>query len=142
MRLWHKNLIHYLPRQQLLGQWRECCLIAKNIKENGTPNHILVNKIIEYPIEHLYTYGKAIYSEMCCRGYKVDLNKFDKYFDDNKKKLLPMHKIFIDWHNDLYMVICYYNLKEKYMNNGISEKEWESIYNYLFTIDRIRKRLI
>lgn len=25
MRLWHKDLIPYLPRQQLLGQWRECC---------------------------------------------------------------------------------------------------------------------
>ena len=37
MRLWHKDLIYVLPRQQLLGQWRECCLIAKNIAEKGTP---------------------------------------------------------------------------------------------------------
>jgi uncharacterized protein (TIGR02328 family) len=33
MRLWHKDLISVLPRQQLLGQWRECCLIARNIAE-------------------------------------------------------------------------------------------------------------
>jgi uncharacterized protein (TIGR02328 family) len=35
MRLWHKDLIPILPDKQLLGQWRECCLIAKNIKEKG-----------------------------------------------------------------------------------------------------------
>ena len=46
MRLWHKDLIPYLPRQQLLGQWRECCCIAKSIHDKGSPNHLLVNKII------------------------------------------------------------------------------------------------
>ena len=35
MRLWHKDLIDSLPRKQLLGQWRECCAIIKNIKEKG-----------------------------------------------------------------------------------------------------------
>ena len=33
MRLWYKYLIGVLPQKQLLGQWRECCLIAKNIAE-------------------------------------------------------------------------------------------------------------
>jgi uncharacterized protein (TIGR02328 family) len=27
MRLWHYKLIPYLPRQQLLGQHRECCAL-------------------------------------------------------------------------------------------------------------------
>ena len=31
MRLWHKDLICVLPKNQLLGQWREVCLIAKEI---------------------------------------------------------------------------------------------------------------
>ena len=57
MRLWHKELIPYLPRQQLLGQWRECCAIAKSIAETGTPNHVLVNKIMEYPKPHFVLYG-------------------------------------------------------------------------------------
>ena len=60
MRLWHKYLIPYLPKQQLLGQWRECCCIARNININGTPNHILVNKIIDYPYSHKNTYAFAI----------------------------------------------------------------------------------
>lgn len=39
MRLWHKDLIifHILPNKQLVGQWRECCCIAKNIQDNKTP---------------------------------------------------------------------------------------------------------
>ena len=49
MRLWHKDLIDVLPNGQLLGQWRECCAIARNIKAKGTPNHLLVNKIMDYP---------------------------------------------------------------------------------------------
>ena len=88
MRLWHKNLIPVLPRQHLLGQWRECCLIAKNIHDKGTPNHILVNKIMEYPIDHFFRYGIGIREEMTRRGYKCDVNKFKKYFE------LPQYKFY------------------------------------------------
>ena len=69
MRLWHKDLISVLPRQQLLGQWRECCLIAKNIAEKGTPNHILVNKIMDYPIDYFIYYSEMIVTEMFKRKY-------------------------------------------------------------------------
>ena len=53
VRLWHKDLIQYLPRQQLLGQWREVCAIARNIAVNGTTNHVLVNKVLDYGAGHL-----------------------------------------------------------------------------------------
>ena len=48
MRLWCKDLIPYLPKLQLLSQWRECCAICSNIANKGTSNHILVNKIMNY----------------------------------------------------------------------------------------------
>ena len=57
MRLWHKDLLPYLPKQQLVSQWRECCCIAKNISVSGTPNHILVNRILEYPERHFVCYA-------------------------------------------------------------------------------------
>lgn len=72
MRLWHKDLISVLPRQQLLGQWRECCAIAKNIYTKGSPNHILVNKIMEYHIDNFILYSYKVYSEMFNRNYNVD----------------------------------------------------------------------
>lgn len=45
MRLWHKDLITVLPRQQLLGQWRELCAIMRNIEERGTPGHVLAGPL-------------------------------------------------------------------------------------------------
>lgn len=134
MRLWHKYLIGVLPKQQLLGQWRECCLIAKNIAEKGTPNHILVNKIMEYPIEHFLIYCDSVYEEMCFRRYKCDPNKVMKYVDalgfDLKKRYEVCYlDIFSDWHNDRYLKQCMFNLQEKYDCGGIPETEWVDIKN-------------
>ena len=126
MRLWHKDLIPVLPKQQLLGQWRECCLIAKNIAEKGTPNHLLVNKILDYPIEHFFRYGIRVVNEMERRGYKVDLYKFIRWFDRLSAER-EYEDIFDTWHNDRYLKQCYYNLQEKYDCGGITQAEWDTL---------------
>lgn len=46
MRLWHKDLIKVLPKQQFLGQIRELTAICKDIQTKGKTNHILINKIM------------------------------------------------------------------------------------------------
>ena len=134
MRLWHKDLLGVLPRQQLLGQWRECCCIAKNIVENGTPNHILVNKIMDYPIEHFYLYATYVRDVMEQRGYKYDWNKFIKWINitDPERKHISSTKVFEGWHNERYLKQCYYNLQEKYDCGGISEEEWRKIKEVCF----------
>lgn len=129
MRLWHKDLIPVLPRQQLLGQWRECCAIARNIAEKGTPNHILVNKIMEYQLEHFESYALWVCWNMKSRGYACDPDKFLKWIhthpDDHYE--MDYRYMFYDWHNDRYLMQCYYNLQEKYDCGGISEEEWSKI---------------
>ena len=47
MRLWHINLIKALPQQHLVAQWRELSAIAGAIQKNGTPNHVLVNFVLD-----------------------------------------------------------------------------------------------
>ena len=126
MRLWHKDLIPYLPRQQLLGQWRECCLIARNIALNGTPNHILVNIIMAYPDEEFIWYGLTVYDEMISRGYSANESAFTKHF--NWQGLLSPCTIFKGWHDDIYLRECLYNLEEKYRAGGITDAEWAIIY--------------
>lgn len=64
MRLWHKDLIPVLPRKQLSGQWNELSAIAGNLLLKGAPNHILVNEVLEYPLNHFITYGEYIMQEL------------------------------------------------------------------------------
>ena len=132
MRLWHKDLIPVLPRQQLIGQWRECCLIAKQISEKGTPNHILVNKIMDYPIEHFYVYGLLVAQEMHDRGFNVDYTKFNRYFPViSRVNINIKDDLFKNWHNDRYLKQCYFNLQEKFDCDGIGLIEWEKIADFI-----------
>ena len=124
MRLWHKDLIDVLPRQQLLGQWRECCLIAKNIANKGTPNHILVNRIMDYPLCHFWNYGMSVMFEMQKRGYKVNVSSFTKYISPENVQALDNKEIFNGWHDTKYLWQCYRNLEEKHDCGGISDDEW------------------
>ena len=135
MRLWHKDLISVLPRQQLLGQWRECCLIARNIAEKGTPNHILVNKIIYYPIEHFIAYTDMVKDEMKKCGYHCDTSRFTKWLQWEQFKIYPSN-IFADWHDDRYLSQCFYNLQEKYDCGGINETEYGLIKRKVLEIKK------
>ena len=126
MRLWHKDLIDSLPRKQLLGQWRECCAIIKNIKEKGTPNHLLVNKIMDYDLKHFYTYGLYVFIETEHRDYKCNLRKFDQYFKGGKI-VKTFDELFDGWHNERYLDQCFYNLQEKFDCGGMTEEEWGKV---------------
>ena len=128
MRLWNFEMIEFLPRQQLLSQWRECVCIAKSIHDKGTPNHILVNKIMDYPISDFNIYCNIVLAEMLRRGYKVSkdsIGKLEMYIDfvvdSDEQYLTP----FSGWHNLRYLNQCYYNLQEKFDCGGITEEEWK-----------------
>ncbi len=52
MRLWHYKLIPYLPKSQLLAQWRELNSIFKK-----QDKHILINYIYDYDKSYLINYS-------------------------------------------------------------------------------------
>ena len=141
MRLWHKDLIEVLPRQQLVAQWRECCAIAKSIAEKGSPNHILVNKIMDYPITHFNTYVSYILHEMENRGYKCSKIAMDNYLKNLESRydyhdlelIVPYPDLFKDWHNERYLKQCVHNLQEKFDCGGITNLEWRKIVDKLYT---------
>ena len=134
MRLWHYEMIPALPRQQLLSQWRECCAIASNIAKKGTPNHILVNKVLEYPTIHFVCYTNKVLDEMHKRGYKVNQKSYEKfveninigkeYFWNYKDGIVINGQVFPDWHNDRYYEQCFRNIQEKYDCGMFGEKEY------------------
>lgn len=128
MRLWHKDLIEALPREQLVAQWRECSAIAGNIKTKGTPNHILVNKIMNYPMDHFISYSFYIRKEMTRRKYRTMDSVWNKICSvcDNYN-ILPIEELYPDWHNEKYIRQCIYNLEEKYDCGGIKEEDFKKI---------------
>lgn len=146
MRLWHKDMIPYLPNQQLLGQWRELCLIASLLAKNHTPNHILVNPILDYPPEHFEFYCCLVIDEMKNRKFqitdevlmrlKMDVRAWRIYlneelpFDyiDRDWSMAFDDEVFDGWMTTRYLNQCYYNLEEKYDRGGIPEKEWMKIF--------------
>lgn len=124
MRLWSKDIIDVLPDMQLRGQWRECCLIAKALHD-GNLNHLLVNKVKDYPKEHFYTYASLVFSELLKRGYRCDMMRFTNWFGD--QEFADKKTIFDGWHNDRYLRQCLYNLQEKYDCGGIPAEQWARI---------------
>ena len=118
MRLWHTDVIPFLPKGQLLSQWRELNSIF--VKED---KHILINYIYEYPKDDLYIYTEKIMEEMKNRGYKIrTVDKMERYFAELDE--VKVDTPFKEHHNDEYLEICYYNLKEKYIRG---QKDYDTV---------------
>lgn len=128
MRLWHIKLISVLPREQLVAQWRELSAIAGAIQKNGTPNHLLVNFVLDYPFDHFISYAKLVREEMTKRGYRTMNSVWEKIISLKKDYIIvPKEQIYYKKMNPVYLDICYYNLYEKFLCGGISEEDWERI---------------
>lgn len=198
MRLWHYQLIPYLPNSQLVSQWRE--LNAIFTKET---NHILINYIYDYSKEELYDYTNLVLDELKKRNINIKtLNNYNRYFmdiqdyieslkpyakleinsavefplrpllkdlskkynctfidlekrvaiyksetrdnlinlynDDTFDKITfinndPKNILFKNHHTTDYLIICYYNLKEKYIRGqkDFTEKEFNELKDFI-----------
>lgn len=125
MRLWHEALIPHLPRQQLLGQHRECCALRGN--GWGKP-HSTVNYVFDHPRPWLAAYHRKVLLEMIRRGYKPDLAWMSLFYrgkaciadaefpkeeyDIALDKMKPSIKVYLE-HDDQYLKECLENLAGK-----------------------------
>lgn len=135
MRLWHYKLIQFLPKSQLLAQWRELNSIFKK-----QDKHILINYIYEYPKEDLLGYTYLVIEEMQKRKIKIKsiancVNYFGKMFLNTNVKA-PCEP-FKNHHNFRYLRQCFYNLQEKYDRGqkDFSEEQYEKIKLICFGIE-------
>lgn len=127
MRLWHYDLIDVLPQKQLVSQWRECLAINGSISKNGTPNHLLVNYVLDYDISVFKDYSNKVYLNMINRGYKPSKHKLDELNQLSNNKHITNDKTMFIEHDLDYLNVCYWNLKEKYLRGGLTTKEWDLI---------------
>ena len=105
-------------KKQLVAKFRECCAIISNIAKNGTPNHIIVNYILDYQLDEFRCYTNEAIKVMRNRGYKIssisiknfkeNVIKAEKYFGD--KQTVELYE---DIHNGRYLKQCFMNLQEK-----------------------------
>ena len=127
MRLWHESLIPKLPRQQLLGQHRECCALRGR---GWGRNHSVVNYVFKYDPAHLVAYHYLVMNEMQARGYNPSKIWYDIDYRGtslgeetswcNSVTMLELldaaenhnHMIYPE-HNDEYLQECIDNLKGK-----------------------------
>ena len=129
MRLWHKDLIFVLPHQQLLDQWRDCCLVAKSLADAPwSLKHVLANRVLDYPLEHFFAYTSLVYMAMLSRGYRADWESFAKYKIPSAPQGIYYRAIFSDWHNTRYLKQCLYNLQEKLDCGAISAEEGKTLF--------------
>lgn len=124
-------MIEFLPDMQLKGQWRECALIAYGIEKNGTPNHLLVNRIMEYPLEHFLNYCKLVASEMERRDFRLTNESRNRIASLGTYREINKDAIFYGWHNIDYLRVCYANLFEKHHfgigKSRITDDEWQRL---------------
>lgn len=70
MKIYHKDLLEYLPRLQLLQLHRQCC----RIRTTGWENPKRTNSyIFQYGLPKFYNYHMAVIAEMASRKYKPNL---------------------------------------------------------------------
>ena len=126
MRLWHIDLIPYLPKSQLVAQKRECDLILKNWKNGKDTNHILINYIYNYEKYEFVIY----YSKLQAEFKKRNFNFNDKY-NVAKEKWGSKYYLscYLGDHNNEYLTICYWNLREKYIRGqkDFTKEIWEKL---------------
>jgi len=116
MRLWHEQIIHLLPKNQLLGQHRECCALRGN---GWNKKHKTVDYVFAYSPYNLFIYHSKIMDEMEKRGYRVSREWRDKNYRGQKAKSYsnleeinissPIYKE----HNSEYLAECIENLATK-----------------------------
>ena len=85
MRLWHEQIIHLLPKNQLLGQHRECCALRGN---GWNKKHKTVDYVFTYSPYNLFIYHSKIMDEMEKRGYRVSREWRDKNYRGTESRQL------------------------------------------------------
>ena len=84
MRLWHYELLPYLPDAQFKGQLRELVAIMHDWRDKSKTNHLLINKVMEYEQNELvryYIYYETVYHQ-----------RYGKWIDKNIGTNLKLFK--------------------------------------------------
>lgn len=133
MRLWHYQLLPYLPDAQFKGQLREMVAIMHDWRDKGKTNHLLINKVMEYNKTELSEYFFRYADEYVMRNKKPLADKYYNEFVRFGCKDYNSEPVFVGWHNKKYLRVCMANFYEKHYfgigKSRITDEEWKILLN-------------
>lgn len=125
MRLWPLSILSQLPRQQLLGQHRECCALRG---KGWGRKHATVDYVFKHPYAWLVMYHHRVMEELCkVRHYSFEpkwlvpsyRGKILGFDTDNEFIKLTRENMVDDFiniypeHDEKYLKECIENLARK-----------------------------
>lgn len=117
MRLWPLCIIDQLPRQQLLGQHRECCALRG---KGWGRKHSTVDYVFRHKYFWLFAYHKRILDELTRRGYKFTIDW--GVSDYRGKQIGDEHSSFTSWdHRDIEYLKSEANIYPEHDDNYLDE---------------------
>jgi uncharacterized protein (TIGR02328 family) len=119
MRLWHPDIIKYLPNKQVLGQHRECCALRGL---GWGKKHQVVDYVFKHSPNKLYWYHHSLilFHMAINRGFTIDDTWRNPFY--RGKKSPEWDRNFFDYekgnvayneHDDLYLLENILNLNKK-----------------------------
>lgn len=134
MTIWHKDLIPYLPKAQLMVQWEYCYHILEVLLDKGTLEGSF-SKVLNYSFTQFASYTYVVLVEIRKREYDLDANSLVLFISnlfklrDNFNNTCKEMEIYEDWHNDDYLKECLHDLEKQVNMGNISMEDWSIIYN-------------
>lgn len=140
MRMWSSELFEVLDDKRINGQWKEVCMIAGSLAKKGTPNHLLVNQVVDYTCQDFSEYCIELMVEREKRGFKTTQRAYDNLFDNieiakdnnyfSSELIQEVRNEYEDWFDEEYLAIQYFNLREKWRRGGVSDEDWQKFDEY------------
>lgn len=128
MRLWHYELLPYLPDAQFKGQLRELVAIMHDWQSKGKTNHLLINRVMEYPKADFYGYFLE-YAVEYEKRYGVLPKQTDEFRKSGNHQFTQ--EPFNGWHTKEYLRMNMSNLAEKHIygigKSRITDEEWQRL---------------
>lgn len=130
MRLWPLAILDQLPRQQLLGQHRECCALRG---KGWGRKHATVDYVFKHPYAWLWCYHLRVMDVMSCRGFRPfplwwDMRYRGKSIGDDKSSFTDAYLLddicnIYPEHDAAYLAECIENLARKGVKIEIPKKK-------------------
>ena len=135
MRIWHIDLLPYLPDLQFKGQLRELVAIMHDWRDKEKTNHILINRVMDYPKSELLLYFETYASIHALRYNKLlsqhYYEEFREFAYGSKISFNPNLELFDGWHDKEYLRCNMANLYEKHEfakgKSRITDEEWQRL---------------